>query len=117
MSELQSRQAAKLREIGKALEAEGIIGLDAQAAALGICRSTAWTIFTGIHKSSGLSVSTINRMLDMPLRATVRQKILEYVELKSAGHFGGSRFRLGRFSRRMEIALASPPSDRSEAQR
>jgi hypothetical protein len=61
------RQSAKLREIAAALEADGFIGLDAQATALGLSRSTAWTILNGSHKSSGLSAKTLNRMLAAPL--------------------------------------------------
>jgi hypothetical protein len=51
VSKSKLRQSAKLREIAAALEADGFIGLDAQAKALGLSRSTAWTILRGSHTS------------------------------------------------------------------
>jgi oligoribonuclease (3'-5' exoribonuclease) len=69
----------------------GFRTIAAQAQALGLSRSTAWAIFQGQHKGSGLSSSVIERMLKSPeLPAPVRAKILEYVEEKSAGLYGGS---------------------------
>ena len=62
-SELKARQAAKMREIGEALVAAGYDNLDDQAAALGLSRSTTWTIIKATHKSSGLSGKTLKRML------------------------------------------------------
>ena len=84
--ESKHRQSAKLREITAALEADGFIGLDAQAAALGLSRSTAWTILNGSHKSSGLSARTLNRMLAAPLLGErARAKILEYIAERERG--------------------------------
>ena len=95
--EMKARQAAKLREIREALIADGVVGLNKQAATLGLSRSTAWTIVTGIHKGSGLSVRTINRMLAMPLLPpTVRSTILDYIKEKTAGNYGGRRLRKSR---------------------
>jgi hypothetical protein len=92
--ESKRRQSAKLREIAAALKADGFIGLDAQATALGLSRSTAWTILSGSHKSSGLSATTLNRMLASPLLGErARVKILEYIADKRAGHYGIPRFR------------------------
>ena len=50
--EMKTRQAAKLREIREALIADGVVGLNKQAATLGLSRSTAWTIVTGIRKAT-----------------------------------------------------------------
>src|ERR1043165_8731379 len=61
--DMKRRQSAKIREIETALVASGVVGLDAQAQALGISRSTAWTILKGNHKASGLSASLVNRIL------------------------------------------------------
>ena len=98
---LKLLQSAKLREIRAALEADGFIGLDAQAAALGLSRSTAWTILSGSHKSSGLSARTLNRMLAAPLLGErARAKILEYIVAKRAGHYGSSKLGLRRFDQR-----------------
>jgi transcriptional regulator with XRE-family HTH domain len=109
MSELKLRQSAKLREIAAALEADGFIGLDAQAKALGLSRSTAWTILRGSHKHSGLSATTLNRMLASPLLgARARAKILEYIAEKRAGHYGLSKLNLRRFDQRLEACPPSP---------
>ena len=107
VSEMKARQAAKLREIREALVADGVVGLTEQAAALGLSRSTAWTIVTGIHKGSGLSVRTINRMLAMPLLPpTVRSTILDYIKEKTAGNYGGARLR--KFASRVVVLSPSP---------
>ena len=84
ISGLKARQAAKVREIGEALIAAGYDSLDAQAAVLGLSRSTTWTIIKGTHKGSGLSAAILNRVLSTPaLHPLVRRKVLEYVEEKS----------------------------------
>jgi hypothetical protein len=96
--ELKTRQAAKLREIREALIAEGYDSLHDQASALGLSRSTTWSIVKSNHKSSGLSITTLNRMLAARrLPPLVRKKILEYVEEKSAGRYGGNKLRLRLF--------------------
>ena len=92
ISAMKARQAAKVREIGEALVTAGYDNLDAQAAALGLSRSTTWTIIRGTDKSSGLSAAVLNRMLSAPvLHPHVRRKILEYVLEKSAGLYGTPR--------------------------
>ncbi len=54
--------------------------------ALGLCRSTTWTILKANHKSSGLSEALINRILRAPqLPPLVRSALLEYVDEKAAG--------------------------------
>ena len=89
ISDLKARQAAKVREIGEALVTAGYDNLDDQATALGLSRSTTWTIIRGTHKSSGLSAAILNRMLSAPdLHSLVRRKILEYALEKSAGLYG-----------------------------
>jgi hypothetical protein len=109
--ESKLRQSAKLREITAALEADGFIGLDAQATALGLSRSTAWTILRGSHKSSGLSARTLNRMLATPLLGErARAKILEYIAEKRAGHYGISKLSLRKFDQRLETRPPSPPT-------
>jgi hypothetical protein len=99
----KARQAAKLREIREALVAEGYVRLDDQAAALGLSRSTTWTIISGTHKSSGLSSAVLNRMLSSPrLTPRVREKIIEYIEEKGFGRYGGSKVRLRKFVDQMK---------------
>ena len=108
---LKLLQSAKLREIRAALEADGFIGLDAQAMALGLSRSTAWTILSGSHKSSGLSARTLNRMLAAPLlEERARAKVLEYLAEKRAGHYGISKLGLRKFDQRLEACPPSPPT-------
>ena len=87
--EMKARQCAKIREIGEALCAAGFVTLDKQADALGLCRSTAWTVLRADHKASGLSAAVIERMLAAPkLPEAVREKLQEYVAEKSAGLYG-----------------------------
>src|SRR4051794_11830858 len=86
MKELQS---AKIREIGDALRAAGYVALDEQARALGLPRSTAWTVLRATHKGSGLTTGVISRILraqDLP--PTVRDKLIEYITEKAAGLYG-----------------------------
>src|SRR5215470_8467714 len=106
----KARQSAKIRELGDALLSAGFVSLDAQAKALGLPRSTTWSILKGHHKASGLSAAIINRMLVAPdLPWLARAKILEYIEEKVAGLFGGSRAQRRRFAARLSIKLGRRP--------
>jgi hypothetical protein len=92
VAEMKARQAAKIRELGQALVDAGFLTLDEQAQALGLARSTTWTILRASHKGSGLSAAIIKRMLLSPqLPPLARRKILEYTTDKLAGAYGGSR--------------------------
>ena len=86
---VKGRQSAKIREIADALISEGFCTLDPQAKALGLSRSTTWTILKGNHKSTGLSAKTINRIL-LQRPPLVRAKIFVYVEEKASGRYGHS---------------------------
>ena len=109
-TELKARQAARIKEIGEALVAEGICALDQQAEALGLSRSTTWTIVKGNHKNSGLSAAIIARMLTAPqLPPRVRLKIFQYANEKRAGHFGDSKLRLRQFQARLSPVLKEMP--------
>src|ERR1700720_1427050 len=100
LAEMKARQSAKIQELGQALIDAGLRTLDAQANALGLPRSTAWTILKTCHKSTGLSAAIIERMLrssKLPPRA--RAILVEYVEEKSFGLYGvGSRKQQQRFA-------------------
>jgi predicted DNA-binding transcriptional regulator AlpA len=99
---MKARQSSKIRELAEAVKSAGFLTLDEQAKALGISRSTAWTIRKASHKASGLSVSIINRMLAAPeLPPLARTKILEYIEEKAAGLYGGSRSQRRKFAARL----------------
>ena len=96
---MKARQSSKIRELVEAVKSAGFLTLDEQAKALGLSRSTAWTI-----RASGLSASIINRMLAAPeLPPLARTKILEYVEEKAAGLYGGSRSQRRKFAARLSI--------------
>jgi len=98
VAEMKSRQAAKIRELGQALIEAGFATLGEQSKALGLARSTTWTILRVSHKSSGLSATIIKRMLLSPqLPPLVRRKIVEYTTDKLAGVYGGSRRQRRRF--------------------
>jgi predicted DNA-binding transcriptional regulator AlpA len=100
----KARQSSKIRELVEAVISAGFLSLDEQAKALGLSRSTAWTIRKASHKASGLSASIINRMLAAPeLPPLARSKILEYVEEKAAGLYGGSRSQRRKFAARLSI--------------
>jgi hypothetical protein len=101
-------QAAKIRELREALIHAGFVALDEQAIALGISRSTAWTILRSTHKTSGLTAATIKRILRSPqLPPRARRVIHEYIKQKCAGEFGHNhstmrlfRMRLGKMLRK-----------------
>ena len=98
IAEAKARQSSKIRELKSALQSAGLIALDEQARALGLCRSTTWQILRGEHKTSGLSATIVNRMLSAPrLPPIVRQKILEYVAERANGLYGHSKTQADRF--------------------
>jgi len=107
LAEMKSRQASKIRELGQALVDAGFLTLDEQAKALGLARSTTWTILKASHKGSGISAAIIKRMLLSPqLPPIARAKIVEYTEDKLAGAYGGSRTQRRRFFARLSIKRA-----------
>jgi predicted DNA-binding transcriptional regulator AlpA len=106
MVEFKARQSAKIREMGEALIADGIRVLDQQAKALGLSRSTTWTILKANHKSSGLSAAIIKRMLAAPqLPPRVRLKIFEYIQEKSVGHYGDNERKIDKFTARISASI------------
>ena len=60
------RRTTPVQHIADALVAAGYITLDKQAKALGIHRSTAWTIINTKHKLGHLNAKTTERMLANP---------------------------------------------------
>ena len=104
---MKARQSAKIRQLGQALIDAGLRTLDAQADALGLPRSTAWTIVKTCHKTSGLSAGSIERMLGSKLPPRARATIVEYVEEKSFGLYGGSRRQQQRFAVRLSNTIAN----------
>ena len=108
VAEAKARQSSKIRELRIALRSAGLIGLDEQAKALGLPRSTTWKILKGEHKTSGLSAMVISRMLSAPrLPPVVRTKILEYVREKTDGLYGHGKRELLRFSARIRYTNAA----------
>jgi len=96
------QQRLKIEEIGTTLAECGFVALDEQAYVLGLSRSTAWTVLRGMHKSSGLSAMTINRMLATGrLPPRVRLKLLEYIAEKMSGAYGGQKHHLRAFESRI----------------
>ena len=98
-SSARIQQRRKIEEIGRTLVECGFVGLPKQAHALGLSRSTAWTVIRATHKTSGLSTMTINRMLAsdrLPLR--VRLKLFEYIAEKMSGAYGDQKHRLKAFA-------------------
>ena len=104
-------QSAKIKEVAEALITAGHHCLDDQASALGLPRSTTWTILHTQHKNSGLSASVIKRMLAQPqLPGLVRRKILEYIEQKSSGAYGHNPRQVRRFAFRLVAVNREMPT-------
>jgi hypothetical protein len=112
-------QSLKLQDIGHELAAAGLTALDQQARALGLSRSTTWTILTGRHKASGLSASILNRMLSSPrLPLKVRARLLEYIEEKVSGFYGHSEEARREFTARLgtdRVSLTMPRLSRERS--
>jgi hypothetical protein len=113
VAEMKARQAAKIRQLGEALAVAGFVTLGKQADALGLSRSTTWTILKGHHKGSGLSTAIIKRMLASPqLPPDARAVILEYIEQKTSGHYGDCRRRIRNFAAGLSITQANAGRER-----
>lgn len=111
----RARQSAKIREISEALQAAGLESLDEQAEAIGLSRSTTWSILRGHHKNSGLSTATISRILaTKKLPIPVRNKLLEYVEEKAQGLYGDAPIRIEQFKERLAaVGIAASATNRA----
>lgn len=72
---VQSRR--RLQDIADALIASGHTSLDGQAKALGIHRSTAWTIIKARHKLGRLSSKTTSRILTNPKTPPAVRAVIE----------------------------------------
>jgi hypothetical protein len=118
-ADMKARQARKIRELGTALAASGFHTLDEQAHALGVPRSTAWTILRVHHKGSGLSAGIICRMLKNPrLPARVRTVLMEYVAEKCAGAYGHRNPQRWQFLERLpDDHRPRPNTDRASSPR
>ena len=104
LADVKARQSSKIREIGEALVTAGFVSLDAQAKALGLPRSTAWTILSAEHKGTGISAKIICRMLTSKrIPRLVRAKIMEYAEQRAAGIYGGTKTQNRRFASKLKL--------------
>ena len=79
---IQCGYQVRIRDISEALIASGFSSLDEQAKALGLQRSTAWTIVKARHKADRLSAKVSGRMLGNPnlpplVRATLQAYLAE----------------------------------------
>jgi hypothetical protein len=109
VADVKARQSSKIREIGEALITAGFVSLDAQATVLGLPRSTAWTILSAEHKSTGISAKIIGRMLSSErLPPLVRAKIIQYAEEKAAGIYGGTKTQHRRFASKLKSERIAP---------
>jgi hypothetical protein len=112
--DLKGRQSSKIKELSDALVAAGFCSLDGQADALGLSRSTTWTILKAKHKNSGLSAALVSRILQRPgLNRRIRAKVLEYVQEKAAGSYGHNQTQLRRFKHRLSVqaqTIAAKPN-------
>jgi len=81
----QCNYSVGLINIADALIASGYTSLDQQAKALGLSRSTAWTIIHAKHKVDRLSTKVSARMLENPeLPPLVRTTLQKYLAERSA---------------------------------
>lgn len=88
INEVRRRRIATVEQIAEALVADGYTSLDCQAKALGINRSTAWTIVKTKHKSGCLHRKTTQRILENPdtppsVRAVVQKYLAERLDAAS----------------------------------
>ena len=84
------RQTTTVEQIADALIADGYTSLDQQAKALGIHRSTAWTIIKTKHKLGRLNVKTTQKILANPetppaVRTVVEKYLIERSKLLWCG--------------------------------
>jgi hypothetical protein len=106
LAQMKAKQCARIGELRLALMASGVYSLDEQARALGLCRSTTWTLLRANHKASGLSATLINRMWIAPqIPELVRATILRYVEEKITGAYGHNQKQRLKFSRQLSVAV------------
>ena len=102
LRKLKADQSRKLRELRATLLAAGFHTIEQQSRALGVGRSTGWTIVKAAHKGSGLSAAIINRMLAAPqLPMAARDKIFEYILEKADGQYGHSATQCRKFIARI----------------
>jgi len=114
-SHAKERQSSKIKELSDALVAAGFHSLDEQATALGLSRSTTWTILRAKHKNYGLSGALINRILKRPwLDRRVRAKVIEYVQEKASGFYGHNKTQLRRFTERLSAQAVTIPVYRKD---
>jgi hypothetical protein len=79
-----NKTSMELERISEALVLCGYTSLDEQAKALGLGRSTAWTITKNKHKLGRLSAKTIDRILSNPQTPpAVRVVVQEYLAKRS----------------------------------
>ena len=79
-SSLSQHRTIPVQAIAEALVAEGYTSLDKQAKALGLGRTTAWTIIKKKHKLGRLNAKTTHSILANPdTPASVRAVIQQYV--------------------------------------
>jgi len=79
-----ARRTTPVQHIADALVEAGYISLDQQARALGIHRSTTWTIMRTKHKLGYLNAKTTERMLANPkLPPCIRDVLYRYATEKS----------------------------------
>jgi hypothetical protein len=93
----QLKRTVGIQHITDALIASGYTSLDEQAKALGVNRSTTWTIVKAKHKLGRLSAKTSGRILANPeLPARVRAVMQQYLAERSATLGRASRTIRGR---------------------
>jgi len=117
LPKLKARQRSKIAEIRLALVQAGLVTLNEQAAALGLSRSTAWSILKSGHKNSGLEARTISRILRSPrLPGPVRKRILEYMQEKIEGFYGHTERRRREFAKCLMAAVLDEFKSSDEGQ-
>ena len=92
VAEAKARQLSKIRELRLALRRAGLIGLDEQAKALGLPRSTTWKILKGGHKTSGFQQwSLVGCCPNQSCRKLSAPKYLNTCGRKPPGFMGTAR--------------------------
>jgi hypothetical protein len=103
----KARQCEKIRAIRSALVAAGFITVSAQAQVLGLSRSTTWKVLRADQKNTGLSASTVKRMLGSTILPQVaRAAIEDYMHEKLLGAYGHAPARLKMFRKQLGLPCA-----------
>ena len=100
---MQAKQTETMRELHRALIANGFTSIPEQAKVLCLPPSTAWYVLKGNHKWRGLNAAQVARMLRSQwLPEDARGIVLRYIHERAEGVYGHTEVMRQRFLVRLE---------------